>query len=205
MEIKRNTFVRQKRQAMKINMDKISRVLFTMLFLMAFSAMALASGDKKFTLPVEYYNRVQEMFNAEQWQSGKSVLDAGLKQYPDDSSLNGLAGKYCLHYEDYEKARFFLVTIPDKRNVGEAHAKLLYEIAKLFEYTYVVDLYKYAPDYNEQFRKNFFLAGHMNVMGYKFTADMVGSYIDYIIRNNMEDFKQIGFVGTDFHNCAEKW
>ena len=97
------------------------------------------------------------------------------------------------------------MTIPDKRDVCEAHAKLLYEIAKLFEYTYVVDLYKYAPDYNEQFRKNFFLAGHMNVMGYKFTADMVGSYIDYIIRNNMEDFKQIGFVGTDFHNCAEKW
>lgn len=136
-----------------------------------------------------------------------SVEDINLEDYTKNAKT--FAGYYGAIIQRYKliqpKARFFLVTIPDKRNVGEAHAKLLYEIAKLFEYTYVVDLYKYAPDYNEQFRKNFFLAGHMNVMGYKFTADMVGSYIDYIIRNNMEDFKQIGFVGTDFHNCAEKW
>ena len=107
---------------MKNNMDKISRVLLAMLLFMAFNAMALASGDKKFTLPIEYYNKVQEMFNAEQWQSGKNVLDAGLKQYPDDSSLNGLAGKYWLHYEDYEKARFYLVKAVNK-NYNNVEAK----------------------------------------------------------------------------------
>ena len=59
--------------------------------------------------------------------------------------------------------------------------------------------------YNEEFQKNFYLGGHLNVMGYKFTADMIGSYKDYIIRNNMEDFKQIGFVGTPYHNVSYKW
>lgn len=36
----------------------------------------------------------------------------------------------------------------------------------------------------------------MNPMGYMLTARMVESYIDYIIRHNAEDFKQIGFIGT---------
>lgn len=136
-----------------------------------------------------------------------SVEDINLEDYTKNAkTFAGYYGAIIQRYKQIQpKSRFFLMTIPDKRDVSAEHAKLLHEIAKLFEYTYVVDLYKYAPDYNEQLRKNFFLAGHMNVMGYKFTADMVGSYIDYIIRNNMEDFKQIGFVGTDFHNCAEKW
>lgn len=45
----------------------------------------------------------------------------------------------------------------------------------------------------------------MNAAGYRLTALMVESYIDYIIRNNPEDFKQIGFVGTPVHNANAKW
>ena len=37
------------------------------------------------------------------------------------------------------------------------------------------------------------------------TARMIMSYIDYIIRNNPEDFVQIGFVGTPYHNLTVKW
>ena len=37
----------------------------------------------------------------------------------------------------------------------------------------------------------------MNPMGYVFTAHMVASYIDYIIRHNMKDFEEAGFIGTD--------
>ncbi len=39
----------------------------------------------------------------------------------------------------------------------------------------------------------------MNPMGYLFTAKIVGSYIDYIIRHNMNDFFDVGFIGTDLH------
>ena len=45
----------------------------------------------------------------------------------------------------------------------------------------------------------------MNPMGYMLTAKIVMSYIDYIIRHNIEDFKQIGFIGTPFHNISGKW
>ena len=43
-------------------------------------------------------------------------------------------------------------------------------------------------------------------MGYLLTGKMVSSYIDYIVRNNMEDFAQLGFIGKDgVHNCQAKW
>lgn len=45
----------------------------------------------------------------------------------------------------------------------------------------------------------------MNPMGYIFTAKIVMSYIDYIIRKNPEDFAQVGFIGTDHYNCGAKW
>ena len=38
----------------------------------------------------------------------------------------------------------------------------------------------------------------MTPTGYVLTAKMVASYIDYIIRHNMEDFAQVGFIGTEY-------
>lgn len=136
-----------------------------------------------------------------------SVEDINMDDYTKNAdTFAGHYGAIIQRYKEIQpKARFFLVTMPGRGEIGDAHAKLLHDIAKKFEYTYVIDLHKYAPEYNEEFQKNFYLGGHLNVMGYKFTADMIGSYIDYIIRNNMEDFKQIGFVGTPFHNTSAKW
>ena len=39
--------------------------------------------------------------------------------------------------------------------------------------------------------------------GYLFTARMIVSYVDYIIRHNMEDFKQVGFIGTPWANTVD--
>lgn len=109
------------------------------------------------------------------------------------------------------KARFFLVTMPqDMREEARtarinAHADLLRKMAELFDYTYVIDLARYAPTYDSEFKRNFYLGGHMNAAGYLLTARMISSYIDYIIRNNPEDFAQIGFVGTPYHNRTVKW
>ncbi|MDY3928758.1 MAG: SGNH/GDSL hydrolase family protein [Clostridia bacterium] len=110
------------------------------------------------------------------------------------------------------KARFFLMTCPvssgrdsDRIEAEDLHQKLLYDMAELFDYTYVLDFRKYAPVYDDDFKKKFYLGGHLNAAGYLLTAKMVMSYIDYIIRNNMEDFAQVGFIGKDFHNVSAKW
>lgn len=103
------------------------------------------------------------------------------------------------------RAKFFLVTMPRHEKSEEAcqklriHRKLLYEMAELFENTYVIDLFEYAPIYDEEFHQKFFMGGHMNPMGYVFSAKMIISYIDYIIRHHMDDFKEIGYIGTNLH------
>lgn len=108
------------------------------------------------------------------------------------------------------KAKFFLMTIPqteknDRTEAEDLHQKLMYDFAEYFDNTYVLDFRKYAPVYDDEFKENFYLGGHLNPCGYMLTAKMVMSYIDYIIRHNMEDFKNAGFIGKDFHNATAKW
>ncbi len=111
------------------------------------------------------------------------------------------------------KARIFLVSIPDMGSYAseERHQKaqrisqLLGEFCEKYEFTYIIDLFKYAPKYDKEFYDMYFLAGHMNPMGYMLTAKYMMTYIDFIIRNNMEDFKQVPFIGTPWHSDKAKW
>lgn len=108
------------------------------------------------------------------------------------------------------KSRIFLMTMPrgtsEERDRDAArHAELLHKMAELVPFTYVIDLFQYAPVYDDEFRHNFYLDGHMSAGGYLLTAKMVASYMDYIIRNNPDDFRQVGFIGTRYHNTKYKW
>lgn len=99
-------------------------------------------------------------------------------------------------------AKFFFVTVP---NSGDEQRKekvagmiqALNALAAHFDNAYVINLYEYAPVYDAAFEEIYFLHGHMNPMGYIFTANLIDSYIDYIIRTNPADFKHVGFIGTD--------
>lgn len=100
-------------------------------------------------------------------------------------------------------SKFFFVTMPHimwrAEEMLDRYVAALYELAKYFDNCYVVDIYNYGPVYDEKFRSKFFLHGHMNPSGYLFTAKMIDSYIDYIVRHDPDNFKQIGFVGTDIN------
>lgn len=101
------------------------------------------------------------------------------------------------------RAKFFLVTVPDadyneeRREYNLKIRDFLYYLSEKLENTYVIDLWEYAPKYDEKFKQLFFLRGHMNPMGYLFTAKIISSYIDYIVRHNMDDFREVCFIGTD--------
>ncbi len=103
-------------------------------------------------------------------------------------------------------AKFFFMTMPEERNrlelqsLKDAHAKLMYDFAEFFDNSYVLDFKQYAPVYDEDFKKKFFLNNHMNAAGYALTAKFAISYIDYIIRHNIEDFAEIGLVNTPYKN-----
>lgn len=141
------------------------------------------------------------------------ISDVCLEDYNKNKpTFVGYYAAIIARYKEIQpKAKFFLMTMPRGREEDEKiplydkHAEILYKLAEMFDNCYIIDLRKYAPEYKGEFVERFFLGGHLNAAGYRLTALMVESYIDYIIRNNYEDFKQAGFLGTPFHNCGEKW
>ncbi|MDD4773514.1 MAG: SGNH/GDSL hydrolase family protein [Eubacteriales bacterium] len=149
---------------------------------------------------------VNDILNA--GQTVGSVADINTDDY--NKNANTFAGYYARIIQRLKamqpKACFFLMTMPcddgDEAHIAKikTHRKLLYDIAGLFDFTYILDFTEYAPIYDHEFRRNFFLGGHLNAAGYLLTARMTASYIDYIIRHNPRDFAQVGFIGTPFSN-----
>ncbi len=110
------------------------------------------------------------------------------------------------------KARIFMITIPRSANdepervtLGDAMADMIRSLTKVFNFSYVIDLRKFDCVQDEEYKERYYLGGHLSAIGYKHSADVIATYIDWIIRNNIEDFKQVGFIGKEVYNCKEKW
>ena len=102
-------------------------------------------------------------------------------------------------------AKIFLITLPNQDEYPSyGMTKLLYDFSEKFDNTYCIDLEKYGPVYDAEFKKKFFVSGHMNAAGYVLSAQMITSYIDYIIRHNLEEFSLTGFIGTPYTNINYK-
>ena len=80
-------------------------------------------------------------------------------------------------------------------------AEALYALAEQCDNAYVIDLYQYGPVYDDEFEQRFYLDNHMNPSGYLFTAKLIDSYIDFIIRHHPEEFRAAGFIGTGVRYC----
>ena len=119
-------------------------------------------------------------------------------------------GRYSEIIQRYKKiapdAKFFLLTMP-KEDLPEdhPHAKKLteqrdaiYGMAEHFSNCYVIDLHEYMPTQTAEYKQRFYLEGHLNPCGYIYTAQVVMSYIDYIIRHNIKDFARVAFINTEF-------
>ena len=129
--------------------------------------------------------------------------DITATEFSDDSPFISYYAEIIRRYKAISPdAKFFFVTFPNEsdrtdKTKTEAMVNALYALAEHFENAYVIDLYQYGPVYDEAFKETYFLHGHMNPMGYILTANLIDSYIDYIVRTHPNDFKNIGFVGTD--------
>jgi hypothetical protein len=130
-----------------------------------------------------------------------STADVDVNNHENNKkTFFGYYGKIISKYKEISPdAKFFLVTFPDEQKMKEETHKMingLYELSKIFDNVYVIDLYKYGPTYNDNFRKRFNLYGHLSPDGYIHTAEMIDSYIDYIIRHNPDDFRTVGFINS---------
>ena len=115
----------------------------------------------------------------------------------------GYLGRILARYREIEpRAPFFLMTMVRRGDdawfdgkVAE-HAALLHGMAARWPNTWVIDLARFGPVYDADFRRQFYLGGHMNPAGYWLTSRLVAAYIDYIVRHDMPAFSQAGFIGT---------
>ena len=144
---------------------------------------------------------VNDIYNGAVKEFG-SIEDVDKDDYRNNAkTFMGYYGMIISKYKEIAPdAKFFLVTFPNetdkKRETMEKMVAGLYSLAELFDNCYVIDLYRYGPVYDDEFKKQYFHYSHMSPAGYLLTAKLVDSYIDYIIRHNPEDFKNVGFIGT---------
>lgn len=133
-----------------------------------------------------------------------SLQDVDVVDYKNNKpTFMGFYASIISRYKEIQpEAKFFLVTFPHTdgdeahQQKTKKHSKALYELAQVFENTYVIDLYQYGPYYDSEFKKRFFLNGHMNASGYIFTANMIDAYIDYLIRHNPHEFLYVPLIGN---------
>lgn len=139
-----------------------------------------------------------------------TAADAAKETADQADTFAGYLSRIVQRYRSMQpRARFFLMSMARWGDDGfdrlaEQHAALLHELAGMWNNTYVLDFTQHAPCYDAQFHRSFYLGGHMNPAGYLLTSRMVAAYIDYIIRHNMEDFAQVGFIGTDYRHPDAK-
>lgn len=103
------------------------------------------------------------------------------------------------------KARIFLVGLPNHNKMtvwGKRFKDFKNAIADMvnhFNFVYYLDLYQYESAYDSEFQKMYFNGFHENALGYARTAWVISSYVDWYIRHNYEEFREVGFIGTDYH------
>lgn len=130
-----------------------------------------------------------------------SIGDIKPDYHDNAQTFAGYYGMIISRYKEISPdAKFFFITFPDEPNRDQKtiaeFSDLLNDFAEHFDNSYVIDIGKYGPLYDSEFKAKYFLNGHMNPAGYIFTANMIDSYIDYIIRHNSADFNKVGFINS---------
>jgi len=130
-----------------------------------------------------------------------STADIAENWQDNQKTFAGYIGQIVQRLQEVNSdAVFFFITLPsdgdDAYRVGiqKEHAALMYDLAEYFDNSFVIDLGKYAPTYDEEFKSNYYVGGHLSTSGYYFTSKMIMSYTDYIIRHNTQAFRDAGLV-----------
>lgn len=130
-----------------------------------------------------------------------SSSDIDLNNYNNNAdSFYGNYGKIIQKIKEKQpKAKIFVITDMYTGTDQKGYNVAIRAMAEIFDNVYVIDLRKYGMDY---YNSELFLAqrrsGHYNAIGYKICAMMIANYIDWIIKNDYDEFKQVEFIGTNY-------
>lgn len=84
------------------------QIILTLLLSIFFSLSSFAQFEINPDDRDEYIEVAQQLFHENKWEEGKETTDRGLAKYPKDSDLRELNGRYYLHHEEYDEARYEL-------------------------------------------------------------------------------------------------
>ena len=128
--------------------------------------------------------------------AGDAHKDINLADYTQNSdTFAGYYGGIIQRVRSLQpKAPIFVVTLPHLYG-NEAISAQIRAMADIFDNIYVLDLEKYAPEYDTpEFRARYFLDGHLNAAGYQFTAWMFMTYINWYMERNLPAFSEIALM-----------
>ena len=96
------------------------------------------------------------------------------------------------------KAKIFVLTDPLKAVETAGYNAAVREIAGMFQNVYLVDLFTYGTTlYSSGFLYQQKRGGHFNAVGYFVCAMIIATYIDWIIKKNPTEFREVEFIGLD--------
>lgn len=96
------------------------------------------------------------------------------------------------------KAKIFVLTDPLKAVETAGYNAAVREIAGMFQNVYLVDLYTYGSTlYSSGLLYQQKRGGHFNAVGYFICAMIIATYIDWIIKKNPTEFREVEFIGLD--------
>jgi len=131
---------------------------------------------------------------------GNVETDVNMEDYNKNAStfIGCYAGIIQRLKEMQPEVKIFVVTLPERRDPYPKYNAAIRQMAETFSDVWVIDLEKYAADYycSQEFRDLYVPQdhGHLTPAGYEFTAWEFLTYIDWIIRNDFNSFKEVGFM-----------
>ena len=141
--------------------------------------------------------------NTKDYPLGSTTLDIDLQDYNNNAQT--FAGCYAgiiqRLQEMQPEVRIFLVTMPRRSERYKGYNDVIRQMAGIFRNVWLIDLEKYASDFYEspEFKALYQPNGHghLTPAGYEYTAWEFMTYIDWIIRHDMDSFKEVGFMLPD--------
>lgn len=120
-----------------------------------------------------------------------------------DTNANTFAGYYAGIIQRLKsiqpKAKIFLVTLPKgDREYANRYNDVIRGMRNIFSNVFIVDLWEYATEVNGEWASRYRMAYHLNTLGYVYTAYEIMTYLDWIVRNNPSEFKDVALIGTSY-------
>ena len=136
-----------------------------------------------------------------------TIADVNLSNLSNskDTTQFGMYGRLIGTLRDISpKCKIFCVTYPIYYVENYGTNNIARTFANTIPNCYCIDLWQ--VDKNRKTVTNtsfatpnpYFSKLHGTVLGYKHWGDIINSYIDYIIRNNLNDFTDVGYINTDY-------